>query len=374
MSIKIIHTADNHIGISYNSVSQAKTELVKERLDSLKRIVEEGNKELANYLVIAGDLFDITKLNKSKTTEVIKILKAFKEKVIIIPGNHDHYIDAADSLWHYFKANVNAEKIIVLDQFNVFVDSVGEQEVRFYPAACRTLHSQQNMIGWVAGEEKPANAINIGIAHGNVDGLGRDEDEKYFNMSETELKAAGVDIWLLGHIHVAYPTQEVVNDNPGYFMCGTHMPDSWKSTNMGNAWVIEVDDSKNVKAKRFQPSKFSYKVIEADLRSIVDIDTLKTQLLNCDKKNTAVRLKLNGILVDAEIEALNDFIKECSALTTGFMHFEHNKFIKRKIDQNAINNYFSAGSLPHMLLTELLNEDPNGLSTQKALEAVLKNK
>ena len=71
---------------------------------------------------------------------------------------------------------------------------------------------------------------------------------------------------------------------------------------------------------------------------------------------------------------INDFIKECSALTTGFMHFEHNKFIKRKIDQNAINNYFSAGSLPHMLLTELLNEDPNGLSTQKALEAVLKNK
>ena len=77
MSIKIIHTADNHIGISYNTVSQAKTELVKERLDSLKRIVEEGNKELANYLVIAGDLFDLPKLNKSKTTEVIKILKSF---------------------------------------------------------------------------------------------------------------------------------------------------------------------------------------------------------------------------------------------------------------------------------------------------------
>mgnify|MGYP000082375958 CR=1 FL=1 len=69
-----------------------------------------------------------------------------------------------------------------------------------------------------------------------------DEDGKYFNMEPSELNAAGLDFWLLGHIHVAYPTQEIVNDNPVYFMSGTHMPDSWKSTNMGNAWVIEVDD------------------------------------------------------------------------------------------------------------------------------------
>ena len=374
MSIKIIHTADNHIGISYNTVSQAKVELVKERLDALKRIVEEGNKEKANYLVIAGDLFDVTKLNKSKTNEVIKVLKEFKEKVIIIPGNHDFYIDEADSLWHYFKTNVDAEKILILDQYEVLIDTVGDQEVRFYPAACRTLHSDAHVIGWVAAEEKAKNAIHIGIAHGNVVGLGRDEDGKYFNMKESELKGAGVDFWLLGHIHVAYPTQDLVNENPGYFMSGTHMPDSWKSTNSGNAWVIEIDDLKNVKARKFHPSKFNYKVVEADLRSMVDIDSLKNQLANCDKANTAVRLNLTGILIDSEIKALEDFFKSCSERTTGFIHFEGNKFIKRKIDIAAINNEFANGSLLHILLTELLNEDPDGLSTQKAFEAIKKNK
>lgn len=373
MSIKIIHTADNHIGISYNTVSQAKAELVKERLESLKRIVEEGNKENANYLVIAGDLFDVPKLNKSRTTEVAKVLKLFKEKVIIIPGNHDFYMDEADSLWQYFKSIVDTEKIIVLDQYEVFIDSVGEQEVRFYPAACRTLHSEQNMIGWVANEEKPSDAIHIGIAHGNVVGLGRDEDGKYFNMREDELSGAGVDFWLLGHIHVAYPTQEIVNTNPGFFMSGTHMPDSWKSTNIGNAWVIEVDEAKNVKAKRFQPSKFSYKVIEKELRSIVDIDLVKNELSNCDKKNTAVRLNLTGILIDNEIQILDDYFKECSDKSNGFIHFEGNKFIKRKIDLGAIDTEFVNGSLPHILLSELLMEDPDGLSTQKAFEAIKKN-
>lgn len=373
MSVKIIHTADNHIGISYNTVAQAKSELVKERLESLKRIVEEGNKEKANYLVIAGDLFDVTKLNKSRTTDVIKVLKAFKEKVVIIPGNHDFYIDEPDSLWQYFKSNVDAEKIIVLDQYEVFIDSVGDQEVRFYPAACRTLHSDQNMIGWVANEEKKADAIHIGIAHGNVDGLGRDEDGKYFNMRVEELNGAGVDFWLLGHIHVAYPTQDIVNTNPGFFMSGTHMPDSWKSTNIGNAWMIEVDEDKNIKAKRFQPSKFTYKVIEAELKSGLDIDQLNNQLSTCDKNNTAVRLNLTGILVDQEMQLLEDIFKECSDKSDGFIHFEGYKFIKRKIDMGAINAAYANGTLPHILLSELLIDDADGLSTQKAFEAIKKN-
>jgi len=151
------------------------------------------------------------------------------------------------------------------------------------------------------------------------------------------------------------------------------MPDSWKSTNIGNAWVIDVDDAKNVKAKRFQPSKFSYKVIEKELRSIVDIDLVKNELSNCDKKNTAVRLNLTGILIDNEIQILDDYFKECSDKSNGFIHFEGNKFIKRKIDLGAIDTEFVNGSLPHILLSELLMEDPDGLSTQKAFEAIKKN-
>ena len=67
MSIKIIHTADNHIGISYNSLSQAKAKLVKERLEALKRIVEKGNEESVDYLVIAGDLFDVARYDERRT-------------------------------------------------------------------------------------------------------------------------------------------------------------------------------------------------------------------------------------------------------------------------------------------------------------------
>jgi hypothetical protein len=56
-----------------------------------------------------------------------------------------------------------------------------------------------------------------------------------------------------------------------------------------------------------------------------------------------------------------------------FIHFEENKYIKRRIDLDAINSEFVEGSLPHILLSELFQEDPDGMSTQKAFEAIKKN-
>ena len=149
MSIKIIHTADNHIGISYNSLSQARSKLVKERLEALKRIVEKGNEELADYLVIAGDLFDVARYDERRTRDVINILNLFHEKVFIVPGNHDFYQEGENSLWYEFKTKTNNDKIIVLDKYEVFEDTIEGKEVRFYPAACKTLHSNENTIGWI---------------------------------------------------------------------------------------------------------------------------------------------------------------------------------------------------------------------------------
>ena len=374
MSIKIIHTADNHIGISYNSLSQAKTKLVKERLEALKRIVEKGNEELADYLVIAGDLFDVARYDERRTRDVINILNLFHEKVFIVPGNHDFYQEGENSLWYEFKTKTNNDKIIVLDKYEVFEDTIEGKEVRFYPAACKTLHSNENTIGWIKEIEKPNNAIHIGIAHGNVVGLGRDEDGKYFNMDPTELLNAGVDFWLLGHIHVPYPTQDLVINNPGYFMSGTHMPDTWKSTNIGNAWVIEIDGEKNVKADKFQPSKFCFKVIKTVLESEIDIESLRRDLTNCDYENIALRLDLTGTLTAKNLELLDELLNEWTEKTEGFIYFEVFKNIKQKIDQDVIDEKFTNGSLPYILLSELLKEDPDGLSTQKAFEIINETK
>jgi DNA repair exonuclease SbcCD nuclease subunit len=366
MSVKILFTADNHIGISYNSFGAAKNTLQEERIASFKKMVDYANEQSINYLIIGGDLFDKTTIADKKIKEVAKILEAFSGgMVLIIPGNHDFYETDKNSLWHKFSAYVDGEKIVVLKDYQVFEHEFGNQPIHFYPACCRSLHSAENMIGWIKSAEKNNEVLNIGIAHGNVTGLGLDNADKYFNMTKEELKQANMDLWLLGHIHVPYPAMEKLSENPGIFMAGTHMPDSWDYRHYGNCWHIEIDDQKNVQAKRYKPSEIKIDVQTSTLNNQLDVDNLEVLLNNCNKSETALRLNMNGRLDLQLKERVENIV---ASHETQFLKLDVIDSIVGKIDTALINQKYPNNSLPHILLSELVAENPEGLAVQKAYE------
>ena len=56
---RILHTADNHIGISFGRYPEStQGRLIEERFTALERIVATANECEAHFLVVAGDLFD----------------------------------------------------------------------------------------------------------------------------------------------------------------------------------------------------------------------------------------------------------------------------------------------------------------------------
>jgi hypothetical protein len=231
------------------------------------------------------------------------------------------------------------------------------------------------MIGWVLGHEKNPSHIHIGIAHGNVSGLGLDHHDQYFNMTPAELAHCNLDFWLLGHIHVPFPQQEQVSQNPGIFMAGTHMPDSWKYKHAGNAWHIEIDENKKLQAKRVKPTEIRIDEITQIVNNGLELEALG-RLLNNDYKieKTALRLNLNG-RADIEIQqALNKLLAD---LEPQFLELKVQNNVTRKIDAQLINTTFPNNSLPHVLLSELLEENPTGDSVELAfqiLEKVTKEK
>ncbi len=372
MAIKILFTADNHIGISYSSFPKAKQQLLDERIRSFENMVQYANDNQMNYFIIGGDLFDKTSIGDKKIKEITSILKKFEgELVVVIPGNHDFYETSANSLWSKFCENVNPEKVVVLKEYEMFDHQLGDQLIHFYPAGCRSIHSDKNMIGWINKAEKNKESINIGIAHGNVSDLGIDDADRYFNMTKDELKSCNMDLWLLGHIHVPYPLNDSVTENPELFMAGTHMPDSWKYKHDGNAWHIEIDDKKKVNAKRFKPTETKINDINYNVNSKSDIDLLEKKLNEYNKAQTALRLTIKGRLDEDNKKHLLELIKTKEA---EFLTLDFTDQVSKKIDGSLINQHYPNGSLPHVLLTELLNEDPNGTVIQKAFEILDKVK
>jgi len=366
MAIKILFTADNHFGISYSSFPKAKQELLEERINAFKRMVDYANANEMNYFIIGGDLFDKTNIAEKIIKDIAAILEGFNgDKVVIIPGNHDFYENTDKKLWSKFNACVDPEKIIVLNEYEIFDHQIGDHKVNFFPASCRSKHSEKNMIGWVNDAEKKKETINIGIAHGNVTGLGLDNDDRYFNMTKQELESCGMDLWLLGHIHVPYPSNEILHDNPRLFMAGTHMPDSWKFKHEGNAWHIEIELDKKVTAKKFKPSEIKIDEVEFIVNNNIDIDALERKFNEYKSSNTALRMNINGRLDEEQKTRLNEIIKIYEAK---FLTLDVKNNVSRKIDAALINEHYPNASLPHILLSELLQEDPEGLALQKAFD------
>ena len=241
MKLRILHTADNHIGISFAKYPDPVRErLLEERFYALERLVTIANKRDAHFLVVAGDLFDKQTVARVQIERAVKILAMFKgENVLVLAGNHDYCEGADNKLWRWFRQACENTCVLPLTG-RMTKDFEGDDfRVRFYACPCPSKHGEEHTIGWVADTDKEPQRIHVGIAHGNVEGLGLDEGHRYFNMSEEDMRGAGVHTWLLGHIHVPAPAPGTTG-RPLYFMPGIHTPDSVKCSHPGHAWWIEL--------------------------------------------------------------------------------------------------------------------------------------
>ena len=97
---RFIHTADWQVGKPYGTVNDPQNQfrLQQERLNVIGRIREAVIDSQADFVLVAGDLFDSTTPTGSTVLEVLEAIGAMPVPVLVIPGNHDH--GGLDSVWH----------------------------------------------------------------------------------------------------------------------------------------------------------------------------------------------------------------------------------------------------------------------------------
>ncbi len=346
-----MHTADLHIGLKFNSIKSqtVRDQLIQERLDSLERMIQSANQKECDFLVIAGDLFDKTDVPKKDIDKTIKLLQTFHQDVLVLPGNHD-FIVSQSGLWNYFYDKSQGSNIKLFFSQEVYTVEKENRNIHFYACPCPSKHSSEHVIGWVAEIEKHPSDIHIGIAHGNVEGLGLDGEGKYFNMSEAELNNAGVDTWLLGHIHVPFPSPDFVG-KPYCFMPGTHAPENIKRKFKGQAWCISIDDDKNISFEQIRTGKLSFFRTEKSLNNLSDVQLLLAEMNELENKHAMiVEYKLSGSLSVEDIELLNQGIDQ---IKNEFLELTVNTFLTTKIDMNMIRNEIPEGTFAYQLFSSI---------------------
>ena len=354
MPIRIVHTADNHLDLPFKQYpAEVASRLIEERFLALGRLVAVANERNAHFFVVAGDLFDSTRVKVGDIDKAAAVLRGFDGvAVIVVPGNHDHYANSETEVWRRFRRATEADaRIDLLVDPAVKSYDVEGQAVHFFPCACPSKTGAEPTIGWVAeAAAQHATGLKIGIAHGNVTGLGLDAEGQYFNMEPAALEAAGIATWLLGHIHVPFPTSESGERSP-YFMAGTHTPDSLRCRHAGSAWSIECDGDRVTRYEQLAPGEIAFRRLTQELLSADDVAGIVRTCEALDAGSTVIDLQLSGRLSAAERAHLT---AEIDRLRAGFLNLTEESNIHDRIDAAQIEREYRSGGLAQRLLTALL--------------------
>ena len=355
--LKIFVTGDNHIGLKYLSHEKAPL-LASSRITAFEGMVRSANEEDCALFVITGDLFENTYgITKKEIKSLLDILSGFKGIVAILPGNHDYY-DKDVKVWQFFKDCMNScHNIMFLTDYHPYELSVNDEAVVLYPALCTSVHSAegQNNLGWIKQTKiENSSAYHIGIAHGAVEGETIDNEGRYFLMKRSELESIPVDVWLIGHTHVPFPknlTDEFTSGNK-IFNAGTHQQTDLSCNTEGLCFVVEIDESKNVRAKKITSGNLRFyrkniTVTAGEMESIVVRELAEI------KDNSVVDVVLNGAVSLEEYEQRDRIID--SALSR-FVEGTYNDYaLSKLISKSLIDAEFPETSFSAGLLTALLD-------------------
>lgn len=319
--IKIFVTGDNHFGKKYDRYPEIRDMLVENRFVCFEKMVEKAEQEGCDIFAVTGDLFDnCSSIRKSDVERVVRILAGFAGRVLVLPGNHDYYT-GEEKVWKDFDDALRTcdNNIIRLDRFEPYPLDVGEETVVIYPAFCQSKHSRENNLGWIKEMNVPKSGqINIGMAHGAIEGITPDMQKEYFLMTEPELQAIPMDVWLIGHTHIPYPDGLSEDEEIGgyrIFNAGTHAQTDLHNNTRGYGFIISIDKQKDkaqVSAKKYQSGTIFFYDIKVQVSSAEgdSLEKLLQEKLDPLEAESVVRLTVTGSMLCEEYGRRQELYKK----------------------------------------------------------------
>ncbi len=352
--IKIFHTGDIHLGMTFNSYGdRVREKLVEARFQALENMVEMAGELESHIFVVAGDLFNNLTVKKADIKRTVGILERFSGNcVLVLPGNHD-YDNGKTELWKIFRDH-GRDKLILLGEERPYSLEDYGLNILVYPAPCHNKHSGDNNLGWIGdlGEFEKAD-YHIGVGHGALEGLSADLEGNYYPMTMKELEDLGLDLWLLGHTHVQYPEgRDLVGQR--IYNAGTPEPDGLNYRGRGSAWLISLDGD-STRAREIETGQYRFIDLDFQIESEEDLARLKNLALEGDPKKKLLRIKLRGRLNEDSYRRLSDFYRSLEEEI--FYLIIDDEDLGIKVDQEVIEREFTKGSFPYEFLKSFDDEE-----------------
>jgi len=219
-AITFIHTADWHLGKPFAGIhdSAKRSRVQQERFESVRRIQQTVRERNAQFVVIAGDLFDSVTPTHATISSGLSAISELEVPVFVIPGNHDY--GGPGALWEqpFFRREqqrIAPNFVLLADRTHANIrvqDQAGQEtDVALFPCPLLRRHESDDPTAWLReyNFSKVGNNPRIVIAHGSTidfsNGFSQDDDEDLLRPSNTialeRLPEEEIDYIALGDFH-----------------------------------------------------------------------------------------------------------------------------------------------------------------------------
>lgn len=301
-----IHTADWQLGKPYAGVEdpQKRSLLQNERFSVIDRIGDIARQRNAEFVVVAGDLFDSPSATKSTVSAACSAIGSIGLPVYAIPGNHDH--GGVGCLWEqeFFRR----ERDELAPNFHVLLkaEPIELDAAVLFPCPLLRRHDSTDPTHWLhsasGGWNAFGNKARIVIAHGSVTdfgGFGDDEESDGAAVNLIDLDRftdSEFDFIVLGDWH---GTKQV---GPKAWYAGTPELDRFvkgSDHDPGNILAVEVTHGQLPKVDRITTKNMEWHDLSftfADDSAIDTIEALVNQQIGARANRDLLRLHLSGSL------------------------------------------------------------------------------
>jgi len=166
-----IHTADWHLGKPFAGIvdPDKQAEVRKERIEVLTRLGHLARKRDAEFVLVAGDLFDSIQPTKATVAQAFEVIGQMGVPIYAIPGNHDH----AGPGGHWGQEFVQQQMAHLAPDFKILLEPqpVELDSAVILPCPLLEKFTNTDPTNWLRGDwagKVAADKPRVVLAHGSV--------------------------------------------------------------------------------------------------------------------------------------------------------------------------------------------------------------
>lgn len=265
-SLKILHTADWHIGAAFGALSGEQARLRKAHLwQTVDRMIALAKEEQVDAFLIAGDVFESINVSLADVrTAFQKLATLMPIPVYIAAGNHDPLNQESFYAFLELPENVHVmsgdriERIEIKPGAYLFGRSFSH---RFETGLVGNFSAS-------LGE----NEVGVMLIHGDAGG-----GEEYNPIKKEVMASSGMNYWALGHIHKRSAAESAGNS----FYAYPGAPEGHGFDELGEMGVYVAEIMPHTVDLRFVPiSEHRYEEINIDVTDCETEEMIRTKALS----------------------------------------------------------------------------------------------